>query len=70
MHEQDDVSESPYRCFRCQAGCVHVVCGHTMLTLAPEQFLRFTDTVNAMRERLLEENDLRPVYANDTALVM
>jgi hypothetical protein len=70
MHEQDDASESPYRCFRCQAGCVHVVCGHTMLSLAPEQFLIFTDKVNAMRERLLEENDSMGAYPSDTALVM
>jgi hypothetical protein len=70
MHEQDDASESPYRCFRCQAGCVHVVCGHTMLTLAPEQFLIFTDTVNAMREQLLEETNALHAYGNNTALVM
>ena len=66
----DQITESGYRCFRCQSGCVHMVCGPMMLTLAPDQFLVFADKVNEVRQRMLEENDFEQVPSHASHLVM
>jgi hypothetical protein len=70
MEGHDTATGAHYRCFRCESGCVHLVCGHTMLTLSPNQFLQFADTISAMRHEILEENDPLVVSENDSIVVM
>ena len=70
MNHQDQSVESGYRCFRCQSGCVHMVCGHTMLTLPPEEFLRFADMVNDMKRRMTEETDFLRTFPKSSEIVM
>jgi hypothetical protein len=41
-----------------------------MLTLSPNQFLQFADTISAMRHEILEENDPLVVSENDSLVVM
>ena len=70
MNDYDRASESGYRCFRCQSGCVHMICGQLMLTLAPEQFLLFADTVSAMRRQMIEERDFSRAFGKSDGIVM
>ena len=70
MEEHDKLTGGHYRCFRCESGCVHLVCGHTMLTLSPDQFLQFASTISAMRHEILEENDPLVVSGNESMVVM
>lgn len=70
MDGHDKLAGGHYKCFRCESGCVHLVCGHTMLTLSPNQFLQFADTISAMRHEILEESDPLVVSGNDSIVVM
>jgi hypothetical protein len=42
------------RCFRCEAGCIHLVCGNAMLTLTHIEFLILAEAISAMRHQLKE----------------
>lgn len=70
MDEAYSASESNYRCFRCQSGCVHLVCGNAIIRLTPEQFLLFADSVNTIRRQILDEGEAVDVFANASTVVM
>jgi hypothetical protein len=70
MNENHSVSTSHYRCFRCQSGCIHLVCGNTMLVLTQEQFLSFADSVNAMHHQIVVENGPTTNCVESDTLVM
>jgi hypothetical protein len=60
-------------CFRCQNGCVHVVCGNTSLTLTPIEFLVLAEAINALRLQLRSESKSKNQQASgthDVALIM
>jgi hypothetical protein len=55
---QDPLQTSFSRCFRCTAGCLHLICGNVTLTLTPAEFLVLAEAIGAMRHQLREERGL------------
>jgi hypothetical protein len=56
MSEQHDLLQPSFsRCFRCSAGCLHLICGNVTLTLSPTEFLVLAEAIGAMRHQLKEE---------------
>lgn len=56
MSEQH-FAQAPFsRCFRCQSGCIHLMCGNVTLTLTPVEFLVLAEEIGAMRQQLREES--------------
>lgn len=70
MREHNHEPTFPCRCFRCQAGCIHLVIGNTMLTLTQEQFLAVAKMVGTMRNHLQAESEITITPAHSNALVM
>lgn len=56
MSERRDLQPSFSRCFRCTAGCIHLICGNLTLTLTPTEFLVLAETIGAMRHQLRQES--------------
>lgn len=55
MPEPHDLPPAFSRCFRCAAGCIHLICGNVTLSLTPAEFLVLAETIGAMRHELREE---------------
>ena len=70
MNEHGNESPHPYRCFRCEDGCVHIICGNVMLTLRPANFLALAETVGDMRRRIQEESELLALRKHSSNSVM
>ena len=56
MSERHHAAAPHSRCFRCQDGCIHLVCGNTMMTLTHVEFLILAESISALRRQLKEEN--------------
>jgi len=56
MSEQHSAQVPFSRCFRCQSGCIHLMCGNVSLTLTPVEFLILAEEIRAMRHQLREES--------------
>jgi hypothetical protein len=70
VQEETYLKEQSFcRCFRCQAGCIHVVCGNITLTLSPAEFLVLAESLNAMRHKIREETR-RAREDHETALLV
>ena len=39
-------------CYRCDAGCIHIVCGSAMVRLTPSQFTELTEAVKELADQL------------------
>lgn len=55
MEPANDSHRSAYSCFRCPAGCVHVVCGNTLVVLSQQDFLSLAQSVLGLQRQLVEE---------------
>ena len=43
------------QCYRCDEGCIHVVCGPAMVRLTPSQFAELTEAVRELADQLKSE---------------
>ena len=43
------------RCYRCDAGCIHIVCGPAMVRLTPTQFGELHEAVKGLAAQLANE---------------
>jgi hypothetical protein len=62
MSQQDDLQRTFSRCFRCTAGCLHLICGNVTLTLTAAEFLVLSEAIAAMRHQLEKKRNPRESY--------
>lgn len=70
MPEHQPSGLPEYKCFRCTNGCIHLVCGNTILTLTPEQFLGLADSVMVVRFVVLADDEMIGSFTDEKAVVM
>ncbi|MCI0490119.1 MAG: hypothetical protein L0229_26295 [Blastocatellia bacterium] len=70
MNEHITESLPEYRCFRCQSGCIHVVCGNAMLTLTLWQFLNLVEAINIMHHQIQKESEVLALHSHSSASIM
>ncbi len=70
MKETMPEPPQPYRCVRCQNGCIHLVCGHVMLALSEEQFRVLFDSASEIYHQLQTEMATTPIPQHLNQVVM
>jgi hypothetical protein len=70
MPEHPPPDTPDYRCFRCNNGCIHLVCGNTMLTMTSDQFLSLADSVNIVRFVVLADDEPPAAFTDESTIVM
>ena len=70
MNEHEPASTFRYRCFRCQSGCIHLICGNASLTLTRAQFLHLADTINVTRSLVLKDGEPTAETAYASNMIM
>lgn len=70
MNEHRHEAAQRHYCFRCQGGCIHLVCGSTMVTLSAAQFLALSDAVIALRGQLQAEGETPAASPHSSPFLM